>query len=274
MHKLWIGMATCLLLFMFIFVLNPFGFLVVFEFNAGTDSVGEPYLIEKHIQQDSKPKEPTRLFGIATDSFLVINHRVKSGQSLSQILQDYNISTAQMNELRQKSKQIFNLQQIQANKPYTLLCDNDSLQTARYFIYQPSVTEYVVFNLQDSIHIYKEEKEIQIVERVIAGTIQSSLYEAMAEAGCSPSLINLFADIYSWKVNFAAIQSGDKFKLVFEQHLMDGEVVGYGEVKAALFEHKGKPIYAIHYGEGKQAGYYDQDGKSMKKNFLKRTFGI
>jgi murein DD-endopeptidase MepM/ murein hydrolase activator NlpD len=184
-------------------------------------------------------------------------------------MQDYNISTAQMNELRQKSKQIFNLQQIQANKPYTLLCDNDSLQTARYFIYQPSVTEYVVFNLQDSLHIYKEEKEIQIVERVIAGTIQSSLYEAMAEAGCSPSLINLFADIYSWKVNFAAIQSGDKFKLVFEQHLMDGEVVGYGEVKAALFEHKGKPIYAIHYGEGKQAGYYDQDGKSMKKAFLK-----
>jgi murein DD-endopeptidase MepM/ murein hydrolase activator NlpD len=226
-------------------------------------------LIEKHIQQDSKPKESTRLFGIATDSLLVINHRVKSGQSLSQILQDYNISTAQMNELRQKSKQIFNLQQIQANKPYTLLCDNDSLQTARYFIYQPSVTEYVVFNLQDSLHIYKEEKEIQIVERVIAGTIQSSLYEAMAEAGCSPRLINLFADIYSWKVNFAAIQPGDKFKLVFEQHLMDGEVVGYGEVKAALFEHKGKPIYAIHYGEGKQAGYYDQDGKSMKKAFLK-----
>jgi murein DD-endopeptidase MepM/ murein hydrolase activator NlpD len=40
-------------------------------------------------------------------------------------------------------------------------------------------------------------------------------------------------------------------------------------VKAAYFEHKGKPMYAIHYGEGKSAGYYDQDGKSMKKAFLK-----
>jgi len=269
MRKFWVGLAAVLVLVLFSLILNAFGYLSVFDVDTLTVVAPQPYVIEKQTQATPRIKEPTLVFGIAADSFLVINETIKTGQSLSHILQHYNISNAQMDALGQKSKEVFNLRQIQANKPYTLLCDTDSAQTARYFIYQPSATEYVVFNLQDSLHIYKEEKEIQTVERVIAGTIQTSLYVAMAEAGCSPGLINLFADIYSWKVNFTAIQPGDAFKLIFEEHLLDGQVVGYGEVKAAYFEHNAKPMYAIHYGEGKQAGYYDQDGKSIQKAFLK-----
>jgi murein DD-endopeptidase MepM/ murein hydrolase activator NlpD len=127
----------------------------------------------------------------------------------------------------------------------------------------------VVFNLQDSLHIYTEEREMQTVERMLTGSIESSLYMAMAEAGCSPGFINDFADIYSWKINFASIQRGDKFKLIFDEYLLEGKPVGYGKVKAALFEHKGKPIYAFYHGEDKQAGYYDQFGKSLQKAFLK-----
>ena len=105
-------------------------------------------------------------------------------------------------------------------------CDKDSAQTARYFIYQPSATEYVVVNLQDSLHIYTEEKDIETVEQTVSGIIQSSLYVAMAEAGCSPGLINHFADIYSWKVNFGAVQPGDRFKLIYEAYQLEGKPVG------------------------------------------------
>jgi murein DD-endopeptidase MepM/ murein hydrolase activator NlpD len=50
---------------------------------------------------------------------------------------------------------------------------------------------------------------------------------------------------------------------------MDGKPIGYGKIKAAYFEYKEEPIYAIHFGEGKGAGYYDQEGKSLQKAFLK-----
>jgi murein DD-endopeptidase MepM/ murein hydrolase activator NlpD len=229
----------------------------------------EPHVVDTETAPEHGIKEESLLFGIATDSFQVINGTVKAGQSISNILQNHNITTARMNEIRQKSKKVFNLHQIQANKPYTLLCDNDPAQTARYFIYQPSLTQYVVFNLQDSLHIYIEEKEMESVERTLSGTIYNNLYMAMADAGCTPGLINHFADIYQWKINFAAVQPGDQFKLIYEEHLLEGERVGYGKVKAAYFEHKGKPIYAIYHGEGKSAGYYDQDGKSLQKAFLK-----
>lgn len=270
MHKFWVGLACCLVLSVTFFVLHLFGHLSPAGSATLTVVAPEPYFIEKQTEEAPQVKEPTLVFGIPSDSFLVINETIKSGQSLSHILQKHNISTAQMNELRQKSKNIFNLRRIQANRPYTLLCDNDSAQTARYFIYQPSNTEYVVFNLQDSLHIYTEEKEVETVERTLAGTIHTSLYVAMAEAGCSPGLINHFADIYSWKIDFSAVQPGDRFKLIYEEYQLEGgEAVGYGKVKAALFEHNGQQAYAIYHGEGQHAGYYDEHGKSLQKAFLK-----
>jgi murein DD-endopeptidase MepM/ murein hydrolase activator NlpD len=269
MRKLWVGLACCLVLSVSFFVLYIFGYLSPAESTTVTVLSPQPYVIEQQPEEVPQVKEPTLLFGIPSDSFLVINETIKPGQSLSHILQKHNISTAQMDELRQKSKNVFNLRQIRANRPYTLLVDNDSAQTARYFIYQPSDTEYVVVNLHDSLHIYTEEKELETVERTLAGTIQSSLYVAMAEAGCSPGLINHFADIYSWKINFGAVQPGDKFRLIYEEQLLEGKPVGYGKVKAAVFEHNGKELYAIYHGEGQQAGYFDEEGKSLQKAFLK-----
>jgi murein DD-endopeptidase MepM/ murein hydrolase activator NlpD len=269
MRKRWVGLACCLVLTVSFLTLYIFGYLSPAESATVTVAAPEPYITEQQIEEAPQVKEPTLVFGIPSDSFLVINETIKSGQSLSHILQNHNISSAQLSELRQKSKKVFNLRQIRANRPYTLLVENDSAQTARFFIYQPTETQYVVFDLQDSLNIYTEEKELQTVERTLAGTIESSLYVAMAEAGCSPGLINHFADIYAWKINFGAVQPGDQFKLIYEEHQLDGEPVGYGKVKAAVFEHNGKEMYAICHGEGKSAGYYDEEGKSLQKAFLK-----
>lgn len=269
MRKLLIGLACCLVLSLSIVVLHFLGYLSVFHWHTETVIGPEPFIIEREAEEVPQIKEPTLVFGIPADSFLVIQDTIKAGQSLSEILENHNISTLQMIELRKKSENVFNLRLIQKNKPYTLLCDNDSLQSARYLIYQPSIAEYVVFNLQDSLHVYKEEKQIEIVERVVTGSIKSSLYVAMAEEGCSPGLINHFADIFSWQVNFGSTQLGDQFKLIVEEQVLEGKAIGFGKLKAAYFEHRGKPMYAIHFGEGKNAGYFDQDGKSMKKAFLK-----
>jgi murein DD-endopeptidase MepM/ murein hydrolase activator NlpD len=276
MRKFLLGLTTCLILSLIVVSLHSSGYFSVTddylsasEAETITVMAPEPYVIDQEIEEAPQVQEPTLVFGIPADSFLVINDKIRSGQSLSHILQKYNVSSAQLDELNRKAKDVFNLRQIRANKPYTLLCENDAAQTARYFIYQPSNTEYVVFALKDSLQVYKAEKEIQTVERTVAGTIKSSLYVAMAEAGCSPGLINHFADIYSWKVNFAAVQPGDQFKLIFEERLLDGEPIGHGTLKAAYFEHRGRPMYAIHYGEGTTGNYYDQDGNSMRRALLK-----
>ena len=214
-------------------------------------------------------KEPEVLYGIVVDSMLVIDDVIKPNQNLSEILSQYNVSYQVIHQLAQKSKDVFDVRRINANRKYTLICASDSLQTAQCFIYEPSPTEYVVFNLQDSIHIYMGEREVTVTERTITGEISTSLSDAMVGQGASPLLVNTLADIYSWEIDFFRLQRGDKFKMVYEEKTVGDEFVGYGRVLGAYFEHFGEPHYAIPFDQGEGTDFFDDEGKSLRKAFLR-----
>ncbi len=55
----------------------------------------------------------------------------------------------------------------------------------------------------------------------------------------TPDLIDQFADIFGWQLDFQRIHKGDKFKVIYEEKIVDGQVVGIGDVKAAYFQHFG-----------------------------------
>ncbi|MCJ8164505.1 peptidoglycan DD-metalloendopeptidase family protein [Pontibacter sp. E15-1] len=209
------------------------------------------------------------VYGIATDSLTIVQAQVKRGESLSEILSGYNISPAQIDELARKSKEVFNLRRIAANRGYTLLHANDAAQTARYFIYEPSKLAYIVYDLRGEMAVTKVERKMEVMERTLAGEIKSSLFESIVAAGGSPQLVNKFADIYAWRLNLNRIQPGDKFKLIYDEKVVNGSTIGFSNLKAAYFEHSGKPLYAIAFDQGDGPSYYDADGKSMKKAFLK-----
>ncbi|MGV3639337.1 MAG: peptidoglycan DD-metalloendopeptidase family protein, partial [Adhaeribacter sp.] len=219
---------------------------------------------------NKKPAAPAPvLYGIATDSLEVVSGEVARGQSLSDILAAYNISATTMHYLEQKAKETYSVRRINAHRNYVLLHARDSAQTARYFIYEPNEVEYVIYDLRGELNVSRVKREITTVEKVLSGEVKGSLYESVLSAGGSPQLVNTLADIYAWRLNLNQVQPGDTFKLLFEEKQVNGQTIGYGELKAAYFEHEGEPLYAIAFDQGKGKSYYDQDGKSFKKAFLK-----
>lgn len=214
-------------------------------------------------------KEPTLLYGIVIDSLEVIEDIIQPRQNLSHILSSYNISGNLITEISQKSKGIFDLRGLAANRKYTVLCSPDSLKTARCLIYEPNETEFVVFNLHDSVYVYKVEKEIEIVERSISGVITSSLSRAMMDNGASPQLVHSLYDVFKWQIEFNRVYKGDKYKLIYEEKLVEGQVIGIGKVLAAYFEHNNKDYYGIPFNQGKGNEYFDDKGKNLRKAFLK-----
>ncbi len=209
------------------------------------------------------------LYGIPTDTMEVVEGIVERGETLSEILSPYNISPITIENLSQKAKDIYNVRRINPKRNYVILHALDSAQTARYFIYEPNETEYVIYDLRGDIEVRLETRKVDTVERVISGEIRNSLFQDMVGAGGSAQLVNRFADIYAWRLNLNHLQPGDKFKLIYDERVVNGVTIGYGNLKAAYFEHNGKPIYAIHFEEGNAKGYFDQDGKSLKKAFLR-----
>ena len=213
--------------------------------------------------------KPTILYGFEVDSMILIEGRIKRNQNLSEILDKYNISYQKIHELSIASKPVFDVRKIVVNRKYTLICYPDSLQTAKAMVYEPSPTEYVVFNLDDSVTVEKVEKEIIIKEREIAGTIDMSLAVTMAELGASPQLTNDFVDVFAWQIDFFRLQKGDQFKMIYEEKLVDDEVIGFGDIKAVYFQHFGNDYYAYYFNQGSGIDYFDEEGNSLRKAFLK-----
>lgn len=214
-------------------------------------------------------KEPEMLYGMVIDSMLVIDDIIKPNQNLSEILSQYNVSFQVIDKLARMSKEVFDVRKINAHRKYTLICAQDSLQTAQCFIYEPNPMEYVVFNLQDSLQIYIGEREVTVSEQTITGEISTSLSDAMLEQGGTPMLVNILADIYSWEIDFFRLQRGDKFKLIYEEKTVEDQLVGYGNVIGAYFEHFGEAYYAVPFDQGDGVDYFDAEGNSLRKAFLR-----
>ena len=89
----------------------------------------------------------------------------------------------------------------------------------------------------------------------------------------NPNLTYDVADIYAWTLDFYKLQRGDRFKLIYEEKFIDDSVfVGYGKVKAALFDHNNRDFYAYRFIPDSIKGipeYYDEKGNMLRSQFLR-----
>ncbi|WP_289029982.1 peptidoglycan DD-metalloendopeptidase family protein [uncultured Algoriphagus sp.] len=209
------------------------------------------------------------LYGIDVTGLNIIEGTVARNQTLGSILSPFEVPYQIIDELAKKSKEIFDVRNIAFNKNFKLITAEDSTSVKpRYFIYEPNAAEYVVFDL-DSLEIYKKEKPAEIRTREIGGVIQTSLYVDMIEKGVGPDLIDLFADLYGWSVDFQRLQKGDKFKVVFDEKFVEDQSVGVIGIQTAYFEHMGEPYHAIPFEQNGEMNFFDQEGNSLKKAFLR-----
>ncbi len=209
------------------------------------------------------------LYGLASDRFDIETATVKRNEFLSDILQRYQIDLQRIAVIAEKSKTVFDVRKIAAGHDYTVFKDKSG--KAHYFVYQPNPIDYVVYDLSENTSVYSGQKPVNTKLETVAGVIQSSLYETLEANGASPDLAVQLAEIYGWAVNFYRINKGDWFKLVYERKYVDGQPVGPGRIESAIFGHNGKEYQAYYFeGEDDERGaYYDENGKSLRRTFLK-----
>ena len=101
--------------------------------------------------------------------------------------------------------------------------------------------------------------------------ITSSMYEDGIKAGLSPRKIVELTDIFPWDINFFTdLHEKDSFTVVYEESLNDGRVVDAGRILAAEITKNGAVYQAFYFETEKGRGaYYDRNGKSLQKQFLK-----
>ncbi|MFW5760609.1 MAG: M23 family metallopeptidase [Cyclobacteriaceae bacterium] len=223
----------------------------------------------KEIDTLVKVPEIPKLYGITLDSLEVYEGTIAKNQFLGDILSEFNVSFTVLDNISRNFKEVFDVRKLAVNKKYAVLFNPDSSKTAAYFVYEPNEIEYVVFNLQDSINVEKFQRKLDTIQNEMAGVIDYSLYNTMMEQGVSPLLVNKLADVYAWQIDFFRIQQGDRFKVIYEEIKVEDKTVGIGKILAAYFEHYEMPYYAFYYDQGSGIDYFDEEGNSLRKAFLK-----
>ena len=207
-------------------------------------------------------------YGIPTDSFRIEAATVKRNQNLSQILIPLGVSPKTM-ELIAAQTEPFDVRQIRSGNNYKLYYSNDSLNKLKYFVYEHTLTEYVIISLVDSAEIFVDEKPTTIEKKMAVGTIKTNLWDAMIDNHINPLMSIELSEIYAWSIDFFDLQKGDQFYVIYEDRMLDTVSAGIERIHAALFNHQNKDFYAIYFVQDEQGEYFDDEGGSMRRQFLK-----
>lgn len=216
--------------------------------------------------------DPGFLFGYSLRDFEAQRFEVGDGETFGGLMDQWGIKPDRVDQLLSLGRDDFNPRKWRAGDSYWLLRSKDSTRSAAFFVYEPSVAEYVLFGLGDSLFVRKVERPKVTKERIVGGKIEGSLYATLEKQGVSPAVAVKLSEVYAWTIDFFRIQVGDRFEVIYEESYVDDSVfVGTGKILAARFFHNGKSFYAFQYQntDASVKGYYNQEGEGMKRMFLK-----
>ena len=214
--------------------------------------------------------EKQMVYGIEfTDSMHLEQGRFPKNKTLGSVLSEYGVSAQSIHSLAENASKVFNVKKIRSGNPYCVIFTGDSVKCGKYFIYESTPTESIVFCLTDSLKVWEHKKNVTVKEKVVKGEISSSLWNAMADANAPTALAFELSEIYAWNIDFFGLQKGDKFEVRYTETWVDTLFVGVDSIRFAIFTHCGKDFHAVPFEQNGRLDFYDYDGNSLRKAFLK-----
>jgi len=212
---------------------------------------------------------PVFMYGIRSDSFDLISGNIKRNGFLSEILLKHGVTMQEIDQAVRTFRSVFDVRSVRSGNKYVLFCERDSIARARYLVYEHDPTTCYVFSFADSIYIIPYKKEIKSEIRYSSGIIETSLWDAMMADSLHPTLAFKLSEIFAWTVDFFGLQKGDRFKVIYEEIYVDNKSLGAGKIFGAQFTWSGVTITAIPFIQDGKESYYDIEGNSLRKAFLK-----
>ncbi|OAJ96029.1 peptidoglycan DD-metalloendopeptidase family protein [Vibrio bivalvicida] len=195
-------------------------------------------------------------------------HTIGSGDSMALLFQRAGLSSRLLYQLTSTNKDIQRqLTRVRPGDSFQLGFDenNQLIQLKRV------ISPYETFLVTKSDSGYSstiDKKEVHFQYNYAEADITSNFWNAGVNAGLTPNQIMELAGIFGWDIDFALdIRGGDHFKILYQEKVVEGEVVGRGKIIAAIFKNQGDTFKAIL--DDKTGNYYDENGRAMKKAFLR-----
>lgn len=217
--------------------------------------------------------EDNRLYayGICIDSLHLNHFEIERGDHLSSILMDLGFTGNDAEQITETISPFYPPSKLQIGNKYAAITTLDTTSTIQYLVFEKSKSDYLVLDLcLDSLKVHESTKPITLKRKYAEGTITSSLWNSIIESGASPMLALKMSDLYAWQVDFFGIKKGDSFRLMYDEAWIDDTTfLEIASIEGAQFTHHDKDYIAVPFKQDSIREYFDEEGNSLRKQFLK-----
>lgn len=228
---------------------------------------------QTQVAQTEKPQEqpstsPTRAEAAEVPPTTTTRGTIEAGETATQLLSPY-FKKSTIYALSRQCEDIYPLTRLKAGQPYTISTREGDFIQLRYEINKES--KLLIRKQDGGFTVSKKPIAYDTQTTLVSGTIDSSLYAAVNQAGEQPEFALLLAQIFAWDVDFVRdLRQGDRFIALVEKRFRQGQPSGYGKILAASFTNKNDTFQAFWYEDSAgQSSYFDAQGQSVRKTFLK-----
>jgi murein DD-endopeptidase MepM/ murein hydrolase activator NlpD len=232
------------------------------------------YASRKHLPDfiSAPPKEFMVSIALNASPFQEIIGNFRPNQTITQALTQHGLPSPLINEIVDCARPIYNLAKVKAAQVYRLCITQEG--KFRSFRYPMDDQRYLaVYRDDQQDRLVSVVKQFPFDTRVesVSATIDSSLFASIESIGEKDQLALDMADIFGSDIDFNIdIQKGDSFRALVEKRYLDEKFSGYGAILAADFSNGKKKYLGFRFtDENGKPAYYGQDGKALKKSFLK-----
>ncbi len=216
-----------------------------------------------------KPIEVKKRFGIAKNSYTIKSVKIKTNEFFSDLLMAEGVPYNRIDSLLKVGDSVFDVKRMKAGKKFFFFQSKDTSKTTHYAVYEDNAIDYFVFGLKDSLFVRHGQNEVEYRTTTAHGVIESSLWNSMAAQHLNPYLSIHLSEIFAWSIDFFGIQKKDNYQVIFEESFVNDSSIGIHKVLAARFENAGHDYYAFYFEKDSVADYFDEEGGSMRRTFLK-----
>ncbi len=212
---------------------------------------------------------------ILEDVSLWQNIEVKSGDSISAIFSKVGLTNQDLFRVLNSSDEAKVLNRVYPGyKLDFLIPDDGGLEQLRLL---KSPLEGYLFTLNNNNYDVESILNFpQLRPTFKVGTITDSLFMAGQREQIPAITIMDMANIFGGVIDFILDpRAGDDFSILYDEKYLDGEFIGQGDILATQYTNQGKTFTAVRYiDEEGEVGYYNADGESMRKAFLRSPLDV
>ena len=256
-HRLIVGIGSCASLVMVTaFALTPSSDATQIEQQAITEELPLAH-IERIPTENPRYLREERI--LRTDSL----------GSLALRLGIHNAKTLAL-LANHKDTQIIS-QQLRPGKAVSAVTDGNGDLLKLVFPLNGKDSSLVINNENGEFNVKEQTLTPERHIAVSSGEIRHSLFGATDAAGIPDAVAVQLAEIFSADIDFYRdLRKGDRFSIVYETLLFQGQAIRSGKILGAEFVNNRK-TYTAHWfqPENSKGGYYSSDGKNLRKAFLR-----